>query len=162
MVVLAVASILLAVAVPSLHGFIQRQRLTAAANEFHAAVTLARSEAIRRGARVDLVPAKGGSDWTQGWTVYIDRNGNRKVDGGDQLMLMHGPVPAGISIKAALTDSKSQYLAYGGNGRTRINASSQVPQMGSWVFALDNQTRRIAINFAGRPRLCNPAADAAC
>ena len=162
LVVLAVASILLAVAVPSLYGFIQRQRLSAAANEFHAAVSLTRSEAIRRGARVDLMPAKNGSDWSQGWIVYIDRNGNRKLDGGDQLMLSHGPVPAGIAIKGAFTDSASQYLAYGGNGRTRTNASSQVPQMGSWLFSLGNQTRRIVINFVGRPRICNPAVDAAC
>jgi|GEM_PF-190310 len=162
MVVLAVASILLAVAVPSLHGFIQSQRLMAAANEFQAAVSLARSEAIRRGVRVDLVPAKNGSDWSQGWTVYIDRNGNRKIDSGEQIMLAHGPVSSGVVIKAAFTDSKSQYLAYGGNGRTRTNASSQVPQTGSWLFTLDRHARRIVINFVGRPRLCNPAADATC
>lgn len=162
LVVLAVAAILFAAAAPSFYSLIQRQRLSATANEFLAAVHLARSEAIRRAARVDLVPAKEGVEWSHGWTVFVDLNGNRKEDEGDQVILRHGPVPEGMTIKASFTDSRSQYLAYGSNGRTRTNASSQVPQTGSWLFSLGKQTRRIVINFAGRPRICNPAVDAAC
>src|SRR3569832_1309807 len=99
MVVLAVASILLAVAVPSLHGFIQSQRLMAAANEFQAAVSLARSEAIRRGVRVDLVPAKNGSDWSHGLTDKNNRNGNRKIESSKQNKQAQGPETTGVVIK---------------------------------------------------------------
>src|SRR3569833_2458485 len=66
MVVLAVASILLAVAVPSLHGFNQSQRLKAAANEFQAAGGRARAGAGRRGGRGGRGPAGGGGGGARG------------------------------------------------------------------------------------------------
>ncbi|MDB5761355.1 MAG: pilus assembly protein FimT [Herminiimonas sp.] len=159
MAILAIASVLLAIGVPSFRSLIQNQRMTTTVNDFFAAVNLARSEAIQRGARVDLVPAGDGTDWTRGWVVLIDRNGNQKADAGEQIIFSHGPAPKGMTIKSAFTDSKVQYLAYNGTGRTRTNANSQTPQLGSWSFALDNQARRIVINFVGRPRVCNPNID---
>jgi type IV fimbrial biogenesis protein FimT len=159
MTVLAIAAILLAIGVPSFGALIRNQKMTTTVNDFFTAVNLTRSEAIQRGTRVDLVPAGDGSDWTKGWIVLIDRNGNQKADAGDQIIFSHGPAPKGITIKAAFTDSKAQYLAYNGSGRTRTNANSQTPQLGSWSFTLDNQARRVVINFLGRPRVCNPNID---
>jgi len=161
MTVLSIASILLAIGVPSFGALIRNQKMTTTANDFFTAINLARSEAIQRGTRVDLVPAGDGTDWTRGWVVLIDRNGNQKADAGEQIISFHGPAPKGMAIKAAFTDSKAQYLAYNGSGRTRTNANSQAPQLGSWLFTLDNQARRIVINFLGRPRVCNPNVDTA-
>jgi type IV fimbrial biogenesis protein FimT len=160
MTVLAIAIVLLAIGVPSFKSLIQAQKVTTAANNLFAAVRLTRSEAIQRGMRVDLVPADG-TDWGSGWIVLIDRNGNQKADDGEQIIFSHGPVSKEIVIKANFTDSKKQYLSYNGTGRTRTNANSQTPQVGSWVFTLDNHSRRIVINFLGRPRICNPKLDTA-
>jgi type IV fimbrial biogenesis protein FimT len=155
MTVLAIAMILLAVGVPSFNSLIQAQRMTTTVNNFFAAVNLTRSEAIHRGIRVDLVPADG-IDWANGWIVLIDQNGNQKADPGERIIFSHGPVPKGMMIKSGFTDSKKPYLAYNGTGRTRTNANSQTPQLGSWSFTLDDHVRRIVINFLGRPRVCNP------
>ncbi len=156
MAVLSIASILLAIGVPSFGALIRNQKMTTTVNDFFTAVNLTRSEAIQRGTRVDLVPAGDGTDWAKGWIVLIDRNGNQKADAGERIVFSHGPVPKGMTIEAAFTDSKAHYLAYNGSGRTRTNANSQTPQLGSWLFTLDNQARRIVINFLGRPRVCNP------
>jgi type IV fimbrial biogenesis protein FimT len=161
MVVLAVAAILLAIGVPSFCSLLQNQKMTTTVNDFFASINLTRSEAIQRGVRVDLVPAGDGSDWVKGWIVLIDQNGNQRADAGEQIIFSHGPVSQGIVIQSAFTDSKKQYLAYNGTGRTRTNANSQTPQLGSWSFTLDNQARRIVINFLGRPRVCNPASSGA-
>lgn len=158
MLVLAVAAILLGTGLPSLRGFIQSQRLTTVVNEFFAAITLARSEAIQRGVRVDLVPVDA-VDWASGWMVFVDENGNQQADSGEKVIFMHGPVPQGISIRAALTDSRAQYLAYNATGRTRTNASSERTQFGNFTFRLDDQVRKINLNFLGRPRICNPQTD---
>ncbi|OGB26488.1 MAG: pilus assembly protein FimT [Burkholderiales bacterium RIFCSPLOWO2_02_FULL_57_36] len=155
MTVLAIAAVLLAVGVPSFNALIKIQRISTTANNFFAAVNLTRSEAIQRGIRVDLVPADG-TNWENGWIVLIDRNGNQKADPGEQIIFSTGPVPPGITIKSSFTDSKRPYLAYNGTGRTRTNANSQTPQLGSWSFTLDDHARRIVINFLGRPRVCNP------
>ncbi len=160
MTVLAIVAILTTLAVPNFRMLIQKQRIATTAGDFFAAINLTRSEAIQRGGRVDLVPAEG-SDWSKGWVVFVDKNGNQKPDSGERIIFSHGPAPDGLAIKAAFTDSKAQYLAYNGSGRSRTNGNSQTPQAGTISFELDKQVRRIKINFLGRPRMCNPEVDGA-
>lgn len=157
MVVLSIAAILLGIGVPSFRSLINSQRITTATNDLLAAIHLTRSEAIKRGARVDLVPAGGGDDWAQGWVVFVDGNANQTPDQDEQVIFFHGPVPDGLIIDADFTDPKPAYLAYNAAGRTRINASDHTPQIGSFVFTLDGQVRHIKVNLLGRPRICNPA-----
>jgi type IV fimbrial biogenesis protein FimT len=160
-VALTVAVILLSIGVPSFRAMIQKQRIATASNEFFIAINLARSEAVMRGSRVDLVPVDG-VDWAKGWVVFIDRNNNQKPDPGEKLIYSRGPVSQGMTIKSTFTDSSKPYLAYNGTGRTRINANSQTPQLGTVSFSLDQQVRRIKLNFLGRPRACNPETDSTC
>lgn len=161
LIAMAVMAILVSSATPSFHALLQNQRIATAANEFFIAVNLARSEAVKRGGRIDLIPADG-KDWAQGWIVFMDKNNNQRVDAGEQIIYTRGPVSKGITIKSNFTDSSKLYLAYNGTGRTRTNASSQAPQLGTVSFFLDKQVRRIKLNFLGRPRACNPAQDSTC
>lgn len=158
LVVLAVATILLGIGVPSFRMLLQNQRLTTTVNELFAAINLTRSEAIQRGIRVDLVPADA-RDWASGWVVFIDENDNQKPDEGEKIIFTRGPVPAGITIDSRFFDSSVKYLAYSGTGRTRINANSRTPQSGNFLFTSEYATRRIVIGFLGRPRVCNPATE---
>jgi type IV fimbrial biogenesis protein FimT len=68
MVALAVGSVLLSFALPSFRSYIQDQRVRAGAESFYGALTLARSEAIKRNAAVTLAP-RSGTDWSQGWKI---------------------------------------------------------------------------------------------
>ena len=156
MTVIAIASILLAIAVPSFRAMLQTQRITAATNDFFAAIRLARSESVQRGRRIDLVPTDPNGDWAKGWVVFVDNNNNQKPESGEQVIFTNGAVADGIKIEANLTDSSTQYLAYNGTGRTRTNLSSETPQFGSFLFKLDKQSRKIILNMLGRPRVCNP------
>ncbi|SMP59883.1 type IV fimbrial biogenesis protein FimT [Noviherbaspirillum suwonense] len=150
--VLAIAAILAGLAMPSLQRMLQQHRLNATVNEFLAAVTLARSEAVRRGAQVMLLPA--GDGWGSGWVVAVDRNANRRYDAGDELLYSHGPAAAGVAIDGSFTDDSQPYMAYGagGLGRSRTGAA----QAGSWQFSCGGQRRSIIVNLLGRPRSCNP------
>lgn len=159
MVVLAIAAIMLTVAAPAFRSMIDEQKLTTAANDLFAAVSLTRSEAIGRGVRVDLIAAGDGSDWAKGWVIFIDEDGNQKPDAGEPVLFSHGPIAAGIAIKSAFTDSKRNYIAYAASGRSRTAANAQAPQVGSWTLAIDSRVRRIKVNFLGRARVCNPDID---
>jgi len=161
MTVLAIAAILVSLAVPGFQALIRNQRLNTGVNSFAGAIHLARSEAIRRSARVDLVPADG-ADWAQGWIVFVDQNGNQRADTGESVIARQGPAPLGMTIKSVLTDSSKPYLAYNGSGRTRTNSSGQTPQLGTVSFSLDGGIRRIKLNFSGRARVCNPEQDKTC
>lgn len=162
MVALAIASILLGIGVPFTRDLVQAQKITAAANDFFASMHLARAEAMRRGTRVDMVPLDGAGDWAKGWVIFVDANNNLRPDAGEETIFLHDPLPPGISVKASLTDTKVQYLAYGASGRTRTHASSQRPQFGNFTFTLDKQVRKITLNFLGRARICNPARETSC
>lgn len=74
MVTVAVLGILAMIAVPSMTSLINGGRLKEQTEEFVAAMQLARSEAIRRNARVTICPGAGTScsgstSWTS-WVVY--------------------------------------------------------------------------------------------
>lgn len=158
MVVLAIFAILLGLGTSAFKTMMQSQRMSAAVNEFYAATTLARVEAIHRGARVDLTPIDG-TDWTKGWVVFVDHNQSRRPDEGDDIVFRSLPVPERMSIVSSFTDSAHPYIAYTGSGRTRTNANPQQPQLGSIAFTLEERQRKIKLNFQGRPRICNPVTD---
>ena len=68
MVVIVIATLLAAVATPSLSTALTNQRLRNAATDLVSALMLARSEAIKRGVDVQVAPLSPG-DWTSGWRV---------------------------------------------------------------------------------------------
>ena len=68
MVVMMIVALLGAVAMPNLDRALTNQRLRNAATDFMSALLLARSEAIKRGADVQVAPLVP-ADWTSGWRV---------------------------------------------------------------------------------------------
>jgi len=152
LLVLAIAAVLAGLAMPAMTAMLQQHRLSATVNDFLAAVTLARSEALRRSAQVLLLPA--GAGWGSGWVVVVDRNANLQYDAGDELLYSHAPPAADVTISGSFTDNSRPYLAYGAGGQSR--SRSGAAQAGSWQFSCGGQQRRIIVNFLGRPRSCNP------
>lgn len=153
MIVVLIAAVLAGMAAPAFGRLIESQRLTGTVNDFLASIQLARSEAIKRGRRVDLVPA--GTAWTDGWAVLIDENDNQSIDPGETIVHRHEPAAPGMSITSKLSDNATLYIAYNGTGRTRTNAAGgQQFQSGSISFELGEQRRKIVLNALGRPRSC--------
>lgn len=118
MVTLAVASILLGLAVPSFESFTTRQRMKAAVAGLHQDLLAARSQAVYRGAVVVACPGNpqsgctGGSDWTGGWIVFEDRNGNRQLS-GDEPLLRHGLPPDAIAVHAPASRHELRFFPDG-------------------------------------------------
>lgn len=156
LVVLLVMLILLSTGVPSMGKLIRRYQMSTVVSDFYTSLQLARSEAIRRGTRIDLVPAGDGRDWKHGWIVMHDKNGNRIADESDDIIFTHGPVTKSMTIRDGFNDSTQLYFAYNGSGYGRSHASSQAARAGSWTFSLEDESRKIIVNFTGRPRLCDP------
>ena len=68
LVTLAIFAVLLMIAIPSMRPFLQSQSVKNASMDINSTVALARSEAIKRNATVD-VTANSATDWSQGWVV---------------------------------------------------------------------------------------------
>ncbi|HKR77432.1 MAG TPA: GspH/FimT family pseudopilin [Rhodanobacter sp.] len=79
LVTLAVFAVLMMIAIPSMQPFLQSQSVKNASMDINSTVALARSEAIKRNATVD-VTANNAADWSQGWTVSQGTSVIRKQD----------------------------------------------------------------------------------
>ncbi|MET0857041.1 MAG: GspH/FimT family pseudopilin, partial [Telluria sp.] len=103
-VVLAVTAVMMSVALPDLRGLIRAFQLKAAVNDLFGAIDLARTQAIARGRRVQLVPAGDADpDWSRGWVVFVDEDGDRRPNQGEEVIMRHGPAADGIAIDAAFS-----------------------------------------------------------
>ena len=77
-VTLAVAGILLGIAIPNFQLFVMNNRMASQANDLITALSMARSEAVKRAANVMVCSGTvcpGAVSWTQGWIV-ADAAGN--------------------------------------------------------------------------------------
>ncbi len=158
LIVALVMAVLMAQAWPSYSALLNRVRVSTAAGNFRAALAAARSAAIRRGQRVDLLPAST-AGWQSGWKVVIDLNNNQQVDPDEPVLHTEPALPPGVEIVASLTDTKRAYLAFDPSGRPRSAGSATQPQFGSLLFRAGRERRKLVIGFLGRVRLCDPDRD---
>lgn len=164
LVVLAVAAILLAAALPDLGALLRTQQLRGAAGDLFAAAGLARAQAIARNERIRLSPRDpAGADWTRGWTVFADRDGDGAAGPGDDVIAVHGPLAPGIAVDFGFTGpAPPYYIAYNGAGRSCSESSSAASRPGTLTLFHGGAIRRIKINMLGRARMCDPARDDNC
>jgi type IV fimbrial biogenesis protein FimT len=79
MVTLAVAAIVLSIALPSFNASMLNNKSNALGEDFNTALNYARSEAIKRSARVSIcssddgINCLGAADWKKGWMVFLDK-----------------------------------------------------------------------------------------
>ena len=73
MITLGVAAILLSFGVPRFQGMMMNNRITTNTNLMIGSLNLARSEAIKRGARINVI-SNNATDWKDGWIIQNDVN----------------------------------------------------------------------------------------
>ena len=92
MVVMVIAGILLAIAIPSYTYVTNANRIAAEINGLLGDLQYARSEAIKQGQTVSICVSQdgatcsGNNTWQNGWIVFSDVNGNGAVDTGDTVL----------------------------------------------------------------------------
>jgi type IV fimbrial biogenesis protein FimT len=161
LITMGILSALASMALPNFAPMLDRLRVVTMVAHFQEAINLSRTEAIRRHLRVDLVPMRD-KNWATGWQVLIDADSNQLANGGDTVLHTGPTPPSGLRIDARLRDPKP-YLAFDPSGRPRSAGSSTVPQIGSLIFTIGNEQRKIIISFLGRVRSCDPVrAGSAC
>jgi type IV fimbrial biogenesis protein FimT len=110
LVAVAILGVLIAIAMPSFTSTIRRFRTEAIRDDLMASLQVARSEAIRRGVSnsvtISRTPASGSciantavaGQWSCGWQVFIDVNGNNIFDDGAANLIQQSEVPTGFSV----------------------------------------------------------------
>jgi type IV fimbrial biogenesis protein FimT len=131
MTALAVMAILGAIAAPAYGNWVAAMRARSTGTDLHTALTLARSEAIKRNAEISLVP--GAAGWLAGWSIAAP---------GDAGRLLHSH-PA-VSVARITGPERVTYLA---NGRVKGTTLPSFEIAGK----SGGELRCVKVDLSGRP-----------
>jgi len=181
LIVIAIVAVLVGLAVPNLREFFVANRLDSASNEILAALSTARSEAIRRGIAVTLCrtdasnangcSTDGSRNWSNGWTVCVDDvdntgnpRGRCKTPLATNTIRVGNAIPLPLTLYSnALPSVLPSTITFDAGGRvltTLLGYSGvyvvchQLSNNG-WGFSESgrSRSRAVLVNLAGRIRL---------
>lgn len=162
MIVVAIASVLLALAVPSFQATIRSNRLSAQINEFIYTLKFARTESIKRGLPVTVCRSTnqtactpgGGNGWEGGWIGFVEvaggTTGTLDTASGETIFISQRPLTGGSTLRGNnnvvnLVTYNSQGMVSAGTGtftlcdkRGGTGAAADAPQV---IVAFSGQTR---------------------
>lgn len=161
MTTVSVIGILAGIAAPSLNSLIEHQRTSAAINSLTTHMALARVAAITRNRRAVLCPSMDGSqcrtdtDWSGGWMLFMDDDGNRKPDAGEDVLRVD-MTPTSQHLRVISTTGRQQlrYLPDGRSAGTNLTLSI-CNKAGQLLGA-------VIVNNMGRPRSERPRIEKPC
>ena len=159
MVVVAIVAVMVAWGLPSFQAVVQQTRLSAATHDFMTSIALARSEAIKRNARIVMCVAASetacspSGHWNQGWLLFQDVNSNGILDDTENAIVYQQALHAGLLIKGNTPVAK--YISYLGSGRSHTLSGAM--QLGTVSICHRASTgvdgRSVVLNAVGRPRV---------
>lgn len=146
MVAIAILGILLAVAIPSYQRLLLNNRMASQANDVISALSLARSEAVKRAANVTVCASSDSATctgtWAQGWIVR-DAAGN---------VIRAFPALSGTSTLTGSANVASQ-VVFNAAGATTLAAGATLTLCPPSPPLVPG--REIQIERSGRPRVAN-------
>ncbi|WP_185955422.1 GspH/FimT family pseudopilin [Tepidiphilus sp. J10] len=169
MVTIVVLAILLAIGIPSFATLIASNRLTSATNELIASLQTARTEALRRNARVTVCPADPTATacsgaWRDGWMAFVDQTpGNAPApESAADILFRGGPLPTGIVVVA--NAPLSSYVSFTADGMSKQLNGDFFPDTStlrvcstSTALTDDRRARELRLIGSGRIVLTTPS-----
>jgi len=150
MVTLAIAAILVTLSVPSFQQYLHRQQVKAAVEQLHHDLMLARAEAVYRNAVVIACPGAPetgcaiGPDWSDGWIVFADSNGDRALSPGESV-IRYGQLVQDVAV-----------LTTAGRGPLRFSPDGSAPGTNMTISLCGrggpDDARKLVISNIGRIR----------
>lgn len=132
-IVMVILGVLTTIAAPNMYDLVLASRVRTAATALYGSLILARSEAIKRNANVDIVP--GTADWS-GWQVRA----------GGTTLKVEDPIPATVVITGP-----GATITYRRNGR--LDGAAGITFTVSVRDRPDLRTRTVTVDLSGRPNV---------
>jgi type IV fimbrial biogenesis protein FimT len=142
MVVVALVAILGAIAIPGFRSLLLNQRLASNTSDFVAALSLGRTEAMKRSQKVRLLPRN--QDWANGWEVTTT------VDNDTEVLRTFDALRAGVEVDSGTGNGFKKSVVFDANGFARGNA-------GCLTFKAETGRRSsVVLSMSGRSKVCDP------
>jgi len=153
--VVSIAAILAAVGIPSLLDTVRSAQLRSATSSLYDALLVARSEAVKRNAQVDVQPGttcvnpatSNNASWTGGWSVQL---------AGCSTILQQFPATTNITITAV----PGAGISYLPTGRITTTSASSFDFKSTKSATIPE--RCVVISASGQPSIRTGAASSAC
>jgi type IV fimbrial biogenesis protein FimT len=126
LVTMTIVAVMLGLGIPSFRSFVADQRVKTASSDLMSSMMLARSEAIKRNATVNLTPNSSAS-WASGWSVAVGAT-----------TVQTTTIQSGDSLSIAQKDTSNTtvgptVISFGSTGRPAAKVYFQITGMGSAV-----------------------------
>jgi len=159
MITLLIAAVLLGMAAPGLSDLLERNRIQTSANNLFTTLMLTRSEALKRNRAVVMCKSSSGTacttgtQWHNGWLVYVDNDGDSAAD-PNEILRVEGSLRNGDTLLVSGADFTNE-ISYGMDGTAS----------GTGTFVLCNASgdldfaRELDVAITGRPKLNKSTTD---
>ncbi len=157
LIVLAVVAITVTVALPGFAGVIERNRTTTALHLLSADMAMARATAITRRTQTVVCPRAGdrcapGSDWTAGWLVFLDPDGDRQPNAAEEILrTTDSPASGRLFLPSSRPLLRYQIDGRSAGANLTVNVCSQQRLSG-----------KVIVNNLGRVRTERPTRELPC
>jgi len=160
MIALALGGLMVSLAFPGYRDWIATYQLTSRAEQLAGSLALARAEAIKRGARVNLCRAADGRHcadtatrapgWEAGWLVFVDADRDGRNAADEPVLRAEGAAAEGIEVRA--NRPVEDYVSFTGLGHARLLNGGL--QMGTFTLCRRGvPARRVVLANSGRVRV---------
>ncbi|MBU6485662.1 MAG: GspH/FimT family pseudopilin [Betaproteobacteria bacterium] len=156
LVALTIVGVLLSSSLPDWGAFLAERGQRDRADALMQTLLQARSEAIKRGSRVDVCPAAGGgcakapAGWEAGWIIVAGRAGDGAQGVPQAVIAREAAAPAGVTIRG--NRPVADYVSYTSLGQARrIDGGLQ---MGTFTVCRPGlSARKVVLASSGRVRI---------
>lgn len=155
LIVVSLVALLASMAVPSFRSLLVNRTVQAAADALITDMRYARSEAVKRSARVSVCQSANGTScitgsnsWISGWIVFIDGDGDGAVDAGDEIVRVQQALPSIASIASSNPTNDRRFFTYQPTGWAKsagqtfiFTPAGTVPSGSLRLVCISNQGR---------------------
>ena len=152
LIALAILAIVAALAAPDVGQMIKNGRIDAGVGDFTSALQMAKTEAASRVSPVTICKSADGfvcagdGDWSQGWIVFVDEDGNGAVDNDDEVLLAHEALH--VSMTFGTTNGVSDRITYRPSGTTTVPGTETLMLCDD--RGMNERSRAILVTITGR------------
>lgn len=154
-VTIVIAGILIAIAVPNMRMFVEKNRVKLAVGELATGLSYARSEATKRRFPVtvcarasDSSCSGGGTSWNGGWLMFtdVDGNGAYELANENEILRVMNSLPLNVTLESKDFTTPT-YLQFSAAGELNVNGRFKICNSEP---GYENIARAIDVSAAGR------------
>jgi type IV fimbrial biogenesis protein FimT len=156
MIALAIFALALGFGIPSYGQWIASRQLANHAEYLKETLNAARSEAVKRGMRVNLCKSRDrkqcdhAAAWDAGWIMFADENRDGSIEAGENVIKSEGPARDQITVSA--NRPLADYVSYTSFGYARMLNGAL--QMGTFIVCKPGQDAiHVVLANTGRARI---------